>query len=58
MRETRLLEQFEFANKLNVERFQGLLKTSLNDSKRRTIQQLLIQEKSRWVLSASKPKLE
>jgi hypothetical protein len=48
------MEQFEFANKFNVERFQGLLKTSLNDSKERTIQQLLIEEKFEWILSASK----
>jgi hypothetical protein len=52
------MEQFEFVNKLNIQRFQNLLETSLNDSKRQIIQKLLIEEKAKQGLSGSKPKPE
>jgi hypothetical protein len=32
------MDQFEFVNKLNIQRFQNLLETSLNDSERQIIQ--------------------
>jgi hypothetical protein len=52
------MEQIEFVNKLNIQRFQNLLGTSLNDSERRIIQKLLIEEKAKQGSSGSKPKSE
>jgi hypothetical protein len=51
------MEQFEFVNKLNIQRFQNLLETSLNDSERQIIQKLTIEEAKQGV-SGSKPKSE
>jgi len=51
------MEQFEFVNELNIKRFQNLLETSLSHPERRIIQQLLIEEKAKQALRASKPKL-
>jgi hypothetical protein len=39
------MEQIEFVNKLNIQRFKNLLGNSLNDSERRIIQKLLIEKK-------------
>jgi hypothetical protein len=52
------MDQFEFVNKLNIQRFQDLLETSLNGSERQIIQKLLIEEKAKQGLSGSKPKSE
>jgi hypothetical protein len=52
------MERFEFVNKLNIQRFQNLLGTSLNDSERQIIQKLLTEEKAKQGLSGSKPTSE
>jgi hypothetical protein len=52
------MDEFEFVNKLNIQRFQDLLETSLNGSERQIIQKLLIEEKAKQGLSGSKPKSE
>jgi hypothetical protein len=52
------MEQFEFVNKLNIQRFQNLLETSLNDSERQIIQKLMMEEKAKQRVSGSKPTSE
>jgi hypothetical protein len=52
------MDQFEFVNKLNIQRFQNLLETSLNDSERQIIQKLMMEEKAKQRVSGSKPKSE
>jgi hypothetical protein len=52
------MDEFEFANKLNIQRFQNLLGTSLNESERQIIQKLLTEEKTKQGLSGSKPTSE
>ena len=52
------MDEFEFVNKLNIQRFQNLLKSALSDSERQIIQKLLIEEKAKPGLSGSKPQSE
>jgi hypothetical protein len=52
------LDQFEFVNKLNIQRFQNLLETSLNDSERQIVQKLMMEEKAKQRVSGSIPKSE
>jgi uncharacterized protein YeeX (DUF496 family) len=49
------VDRFEF---VNIQRFQNLLRTSLNDSERKIIQQLLIEEKAKRGLSGARPNSE
>ena len=52
------MDEFEFVNKLNIQRFQNLLKSALSDSERQIIQKLLIEEKAKPGLSGTKSKSE
>jgi hypothetical protein len=51
------MDQFEFIRKINIERFQSLLATSVDDAERRTIQILLAKEAAKEALRTSKPKM-
>jgi hypothetical protein len=42
----------------NIKRFQNLLETSVDETERRTIQRLLVEEKAKAALQASEPKEE
>jgi hypothetical protein len=44
--------------KANIKRFQNLLETSVDETERRTIQRLLVEEKAKAALQASEPKKE
>ena len=48
--------QFSYA--IDIKRFQNLLDTSVDDAERRTIKNLLTEEKAKTELQASEPKKE
>ena len=50
------MEQFVLAQ--NIMRYRNLLETSVNETKRQTIQSLLDEEEAKQALHASAPKLE
>jgi hypothetical protein len=44
------VDQFDYVEKLNIIRFQNLLKTSVSDEERRILQRLLTEEKAKQAL--------
>ena len=52
------MNYFSYATDMNIKRFQNLLETSADETKRQTIQRLLTEEKAKAVLQASEPKKE
>lgn len=44
-----------FSYSINIKRFQDLLETSVDETERRTIQNLLTEEKAKAALQASEP---
>ena len=49
------MNYFSYATYMNINRFQNLLETSVDEIKRQTIQRLLIEEKAKAALQASEP---
>jgi hypothetical protein len=44
------VDQFDYAHQLNIDRFQNLLETSISNEERRTLQTLLIEQKTKQAL--------
>ena len=49
------MNPFSYSINLNIKRFQDLLETSVDEAERRTIRQLLSEEKTKATLQAPEP---
>jgi hypothetical protein len=52
------MDQFEFVHNENVKRYRNLLETSVDETERRTILELLAKEQAKQTLQASEPNFE
>jgi hypothetical protein len=52
------MDQFEFVHNQNVKRYRNLLETSVDETERRTIQELLAKEQAKQTSQELAPKLK
>ena len=50
------MNDFSYIIDINIKRFQNLLRTSVDETERQTIQRLLSEEEAKAALQASEPK--